>query len=439
MKVKILFLFAFFVFSFGNEVFPQNILKLFNRDYHISSQLPNSNDQILLNQPQHSIYKNQSGYLLDSIYMVTEGFTATRVQFFYNAFGKVSSYLHSYWDGNKWLTNWRETKEYDPEGKQLTSIREYLNNNIWEPDTRESYSYDELGRETGYIIEQYVSGEWKNLLRDKSSYDSLGNVVESISENWIDTSWIYSLKITSSFFENGLEASYLIEKWFDNKWNTDIEGIFEYDAQGNLIMTTVRQWNGTEWLIYGRAAFTYENNNRTEQRIQLWDSTQWINSDRMVFSYDENGCMKNGKYEVWSNERWLPAIGPIVFEVTDEFRIGFITNEINFYYSSATGVEDEENLLTKFKLYQNYPNPFNPTTKIKFSIPIVETGHAPSLQTFLIVYDALGRKVATLVNEEKPAGEYEVQFDGSGLTSGIYFYQLKAGDYVQTKKFVLMK
>jgi len=435
MKVKILFLFAFFVFFFGNEVFSQNILRLFNRDYHLSSQHSNSIDQILLNQPQHSICKNQSGYLLDSIYMVTEGFTATRVQFFYNTFGKLSSYLHSYWDGNKWLFYSRESKTYDQEGKQLTSISESLNNNTWKPDTRESYSYDHLGRQAGYLIENYVGDEWKNLLRDKSSYDSLGNVVESISENWIDTSWIYSLKITTSYLENGLEASYLIEKWFDNKWNTDIEGIFEYDAQGNLIMTTVRQWNGTEWLIYGRAAFTYENNNRTEQLAQLWDSTQWINSDRTVFSYDENGCRKNGKYEIWNNERWYPAIGPIVFDVTDEFRIGFITNEINFYYSSTTGVEDEGNLLTTFKLYQNYPNPFNPVTKIKFSIPTVETPYMASLR----VYDVLGREVATLVNEEKPAGDYEVQFDGSGLTSGIYFYQMKTAEFIQNKKMILLR
>ncbi|RJP67687.1 MAG: T9SS C-terminal target domain-containing protein [Ignavibacteriales bacterium] len=437
MKVKILFLFVFFVFFFGNEVFSQNTLRLFNRDYHISSQLLNSIDQILINQPQYPIYKNQSGYLLDSIYIITIGSTLTRVEFFYNTFGKLSSHLHSYWDGNKWLFYSRENITYDPEGKLLTSIYESFIDNIWKPETRQSYSYDHLGRQAGYIIENYIGDEWKNSLRNKSSYDSLGNVVESISENWIDTSWIYSLKISTSYLENGLRASYLSEVWFDNKWNTDIEGVFEYDAQGNLIRTTVRQWNGTEWLNSVRGIITYENNNRTEQLAQLWDSTQWINSDRMVFSYDENDCRKNGKYEIWNNERWLPAIGPIVFEVTDEFRIGFITNEINFYYSSTTGVEDEENLLTTFKLYQNYPNPFNPTTKIKYSVPS-NVNHQTS-NISLKVYDALGRKVATLVNEEKPAGEYEVQFDGSGLTSGIYFYQLKAGDYVETKKLILIK
>jgi hypothetical protein len=57
----------------------------------------------------------------------------------------------------------------------------------------------------------------------------------------------------------------------------------------------------------------------------------------------------------------------------------------------------------------------------------------------LKVYDVLGSEIATLVNEEKPAGSYEIEFDGNGLTSGIYFYQLRAGNYIETKKMVLMK
>ena len=91
----------------------------------------------------------------------------------------------------------------------------------------------------------------------------------------------------------------------------------------------------------------------------------------------------------------------------------------------------------EFILGQNFPNPFNPSTTIKFSIPSVETRDRVSVQ--LKVYDVLGNEIATLVNEEKPAGEYEVEFDASGLTSGIYFYQLKAGSFIQTKKMVYLK
>jgi hypothetical protein len=83
-------------------------------------------------------------------------------------------------------------------------------------------------------------------------------------------------------------------------------------------------------------------------------------------------------------------------------------------------------------LCQNYPNPFNPTTTIKYQIPEI------SFVT-IKVYDILGNEIATLVSEEKPAGSYDVEFIGDELPSGIYFYQLEAGNFIETKKMVLLK
>ena len=109
-----------------------------------------------------------------------------------------------------------------------------------------------------------------------------------------------------------------------------------------------------------------------------------------------------------------------------------ITQIVPLSATTIVDVEDRNDNKFNFSLAQNYPNPFNPTTKIEYSIP-----HS-SLVT-LTVYDILGREVATLVNEEKPAGNYEVEFDGSGLSSGIYFYKIRAGDYKSVKKMILMK
>jgi hypothetical protein len=92
-----------------------------------------------------------------------------------------------------------------------------------------------------------------------------------------------------------------------------------------------------------------------------------------------------------------------------------------------------------FSLEQNYPNPFNPTTTIKYSIPFVETHLDASLLTTLKVYDILGNQVATLVNEEKSAGSYQVEFNASTLASGIYFYQLKYEGLTLTKKMLMIK
>jgi hypothetical protein len=107
-------------------------------------------------------------------------------------------------------------------------------------------------------------------------------------------------------------------------------------------------------------------------------------------------------------------------------------------------VSDRVIKLNNYVLTQNYPNPFNPSTTIEYTIPVVEMRHASSLHVLLKVYDILGREVATLVNGEKAAGNYSVTFNvetlhGASLPSGIYFYQLHAGDYAVTKKMMLMK
>jgi hypothetical protein len=126
------------------------------------------------------------------------------------------------------------------------------------------------------------------------------------------------------------------------------------------------------------------------------------------------------------------------------------------YYHFSTefpivNIQDEPKPFSSFNLEQNYPNPFNPTTKIKFTIPSVETTRRVVF-TSLKVYDVLGKEVATLVNEELSPGEYEVEFsdhsdEGRNLPSGVYFYQLNVGGpetssgqrMIQTKKMVLMK
>jgi hypothetical protein len=100
--------------------------------------------------------------------------------------------------------------------------------------------------------------------------------------------------------------------------------------------------------------------------------------------------------------------------------------------SDPLAVDDNEKSATYYSLKQNYPNPFNPTTKINYSVP--EYG----LVT-IKVYDLLGKEIATLINEEKNAGNYEINFNGIGLPSGIYFYKLSAGNFSETKKLVLMK
>ena len=100
----------------------------------------------------------------------------------------------------------------------------------------------------------------------------------------------------------------------------------------------------------------------------------------------------------------------------------------------VTGISSHQkgNLPERYVLEQNYPNPFNPSTTIKFELP--RASHVN-----LTVYDVLGRELSRLVNERMDAGYHDVKFDGSALASGVYFFRLQAGSYVQTKKLMLLR
>jgi subtilisin family serine protease len=101
-------------------------------------------------------------------------------------------------------------------------------------------------------------------------------------------------------------------------------------------------------------------------------------------------------------------------------------------YSDLSDIEDQAEIPLAYSLKQNYPNPFNPATTIQFSI--AEKGHVT-----LKIYDLLGKEVASLINEEKQAGEYKVNFNASSFASGVYFYELKSGSFSQSKKMLLLK
>ena len=105
-----------------------------------------------------------------------------------------------------------------------------------------------------------------------------------------------------------------------------------------------------------------------------------------------------------------------------------------------TGLHSENRAIpTTATLSQNFPNPFNPTTEIRYQIPEIRSQRSEVSHVTLKVFDVLGREVATLVNERLQPGSYETTFDGGGLASGVYFYRLSAGSFVETKKFLLLR
>ncbi|MCZ7602900.1 MAG: T9SS C-terminal target domain-containing protein [Ignavibacteriales bacterium] len=152
--------------------------------------------------------------------------------------------------------------------------------------------------------------------------------------------------------------------------------------------------------------------------------------------------------ETWTNQISELPIGYVTalhfFDQNNGIAIGGDDGANGFVLATSNGGitslhDGDKTLLYPFTLEQNYPNPFNPSTNIKFTISNVGDEYIRPLQTKLIVYDILGREVKILLNKPMHGGNHNIEFNGTSLPSGIYFYKLTVGSFIQTRKMVLLK
>ena len=181
-----------------------------------------------------------------------------------------------------------------------------------------------------------------------------------------------------------------------------------------------------------------------KESVELrWETATELNNS----GFEIERSINRNKFEKIS---FLPGFGTSsekhFYSFTDEpsihGKISYRLKQIDFNgdFSYSKVVEIHFNLNKEFSVAQNYPNPFNPSTIIKYSIPnVIASGAKQSQLITLKVYDILGNEVAILVNEEKPAGTYEVEFKGNELPSGVYIYTLRAESFVESKKMLLLK
>jgi hypothetical protein len=152
----------------------------------------------------------------------------------------------------------------------------------------------------------------------------------------------------------------------------------------------------------------------------------------------------------WTGSAWVSMPGMSLSGNIWTFATSQLYSAVAFIGvpTSTTGVPDVQTTPETFSLDQNYPNPFNPTTTIRFTIAgvVALSGAASSgvegpgaNAVRLVVYDILGREVAVLVNESKAPGNYEVKWDATNVSSGVYLYRLTAGDFIESRQMVLLK
>jgi YD repeat-containing protein len=425
---------------------------------------------------------NGNGNRLSELYEYWNGQWVNfwRETYTYDASGNVLSYLNENWQNGQWVTSSRETYTYDANGKMLADVKEERSWGQLVTSSRWTYTYDANGnRYTG--VHEYRENLNNSPLiyhSDRYTYDANSNVLSLWSEQW-DNLWLnYSCgRGTYTYDANGNRLYELYEVWTGSQWMTTIRNTWTYDANGNMLTYFSDVFSDIEWVGTRRYTYTYQangdrlselfedwkvswvglvelvssyrwtytyngNGNRLSELYEYWNG-QWMNSLRETYTYDAQGNLTSFWHYAWLNSSWTPTDvtggvmgGYVYFSVTDSAGNIYAYQGYNLTFTRklvVTGIAFQStNVPAVYSLFQNYPNPFNPSTTIKFELP-------KASQVTLSVFDILGRQASVLVNERREAGVHEVKFDGSNLASGVYFYRIEAGSFVQTSKLLLIR
>jgi len=377
------------------------------------------------------------------------------IDFFYNGTWKYYEKFQFQYDSSYNVIN-KKYHTYDQQlldeyftYNDLNKIIEYSSSTTsddgYEAETHIVYFYndinlqDSIKGESGYSPSQGHGGhsEWtKNY-----DYDSSDNLIEYrysfFEESGLPSSSMNSIIHYSYNFENqrikelGKRFMYENHEFKDSTiWQYDNE----YYADCNLKYSVYSLLDEISQTmdINRRMYFEYDlKNNKVQTLEELWDG-EWINDNRVKYEYDSNGNCLSGTSEAWTDGNWVLSKKSIGFTSAHDENFEFDCERFEVFYSEVTELDNALSSPNKFELSQNYPNPFNPITVIKYSI------HKANNVT-LQIFDVLGSEVLEIVNKEQPSGNYQVVLNATQITSGIYYYRLQAGDFIETKKMVLIK
>lgn len=254
-----------------------------------------------------------------------------------------------------------------------------------------------------------------------------GELTHTTPQNFVDTvvSWTFNFTALDSVYTdtlycagnsvNGDGIPSNLDKWnFGAKFPITVQNVVPVELTSFSASFNINVVN-----LFWSTATELNNKGFYIERSNLKNSNEW----QTINFVNGSGTTTETKQYSYADKSPLQGLA--------YYRLKQVDFDGSFTYSSIVEVVNSS-VVNNFELAQNYPNPFNPATKISWQSSV-------DAQTSLKIYDALGNEVATLINEFKPAGNYEVDFNASNLTSGVYLYKVEAGNFSQTRKMILLK
>lgn len=351
------------------------------------------------------------------------------------------------WDGEAWGNSDRTTYTYDAQNKMTEILAETYVGTDWQNSERTLITYN--GSNTGtWLLEEWNSSDtrWDTTIFSAYTYYGADSIV-IILMGYINNALSDSTKQVQYYSADRVDS--LVSKlWQVSIWENTSKISYTYDGSGNMTMWLSQIWV-LNWQNQQRDSMVYVDGHDTLSVIQNWVSNAWENVNKNRYMYDGGGDLIVDLYYTWSESAWDSAgkdeytydanHNQILDMVSQWHTTQWDTTEktVSIYQASLAVPIGSENIPHTFELKQNYPNPFNPSTVIGYSL-------SQRSMVEINVFNVLGQKIRTLENGWQPAGVYQTTWDGNdfsgrSVSTGVYFYQIKAGEFSQTRKMVLMK
>ena len=313
--------------------------------------------------------------------------------------------------------------ENNENGDPLIRTKQVYRNGTWINRHRTDFNYNDDGLLLLKLGLKWRHDEWKNKVATTLTYEGDLCVTKTISK-WRDSTWVDRVIQDLSYNLNGDRDEKVTYRWRDSTWTPKHKMVYGYNSNFDLSEKLFYKWVDSTWVNKARASITFDDNlNPLQILLEKKDSTNtWVNVSLRENTFSEdNMLLESAKYK-WYDEDWMPR------------------KRHEYIYTGERGTISPgffEVLPKKVDLIKTSPNPFNPVTNISYRL--LETGHIS-----IDIYDMLGNKVRTLVSQTQNAGTKSYQWNatndlGQTVSAGMYIYTIQTGDFIQTKKMILLK
>ena len=402
----------------------------------------------------HTLDKYSYDNNLNTIQWVNQNYDSTAgwinsslMMYSYDSFNRDTLEVNQGWDPGSlsWVNYGKWATTYDASNNPLNTLYYYWTDPAWGLGWRYLYTYDANNNTLEVLNQNWEDPDWVNSSRETYTYDTNNNLLVDISFNWTGTDWQEIFKTENTYDANNNIISYTFSFFGTNS----SQDIYTYDNNNNQISDSNYNWdsNSSSWVINFVLTNTYDaNNNQIHYLVKQSNGSTLVDYLQYDATFNAFNYITTWRSYTRDAGNWVPrrkaeysydADQNITLVTDSSSSNGGLTwrlfsRQAYTWSQGVTGVENEFNSVSDYRLSQNYPNPFNPSTSINFSIP-------NKANVSLKVFDLLGSQIAELVNGEIEAGSYEVSFDASKLVSGVYFYKIQSENFSETKKMILLK